>query len=72
LLIANYTPQTAEVHIEGLGRQAQLRLLDDSNALQTSEAARRFRSDQGSSLPTNAGALTLRMTPYCVARIDTE
>ena len=39
-----------EIRIDGLGRQARIRRLDATNALQDAEAARRFRAEPGSTM----------------------
>jgi hypothetical protein len=72
VLVANYSPETTEIRIEGLGKTARIRRHDAASALQDDESARRFRAEKRPILQTDRGTLSLSMTPYCVARIDTE
>ena len=61
-----------EIGIEGLGSQVRIRILDATNALQDAEAARRFRSELGSTHAIVGGRYELTMGPYALVRLDTK
>jgi hypothetical protein len=72
VLLANFTPKDLEIRIDGLGRQARIRRLDATNAVQDAEAARRFRADPGTAHATVGRGYPLSLGPYALARLDTE
>jgi len=70
VVLANLSEQPLEVRVEGVGRQARLRTMDETSALRAMLEPEAFRAEQDTVSADAGGALQLRLLPYAVARID--
>ncbi len=69
LLVANFTPYSQQVRIEGLGSSGRLRLLDESSFDAATGSPQQYRQETRP-VAANGGRFTLDLGPYNVARID--
>jgi hypothetical protein len=70
LLVANLGPEPCQVRIEGLGGEAQVRLLDETTAEEAMQAPEAFRARRGVRARGAAGAIDLALRSYGLARLD--
>lgn len=71
ILLANLRNEPQEVIVAPIGPQANVRLLDQDNALAAMEQPEQFRAATAERRTVAAGRLSLVLQPYAVARIDT-
>jgi hypothetical protein len=71
VVLANMRCAETRVAVEGLGRGARLKRLDETNAERAMAAPEAFRAEAGEALQT-AGRTELTLAPYAVLRIDFE
>jgi hypothetical protein len=73
-LLANLTSEPQTVQIEGLagpeGAPVQVRILDETNAIQAMQEPEMFRATGSGMVMTQAGNLAITLPPYAVVRID--
>ena len=69
LLVANLSPHTQQVQIDGPNSPARIRLLDAQTFDIATADPDRFRN-QTNTISTDDGRFLLELSPYCVARID--
>lgn len=71
VVVANLTDERAQVRIENLSQQVQLRYLNETNMEIAMQAPEAFRAASGEVASTSTGALDLELLPYGLVRIDT-
>ena len=71
-VVANMTAQRQRLSVTGLGKTIAMHILDETNAEDAMQAPEAFRSHAAEAHRTKAGALTLDLRPYAVARLDWE
>jgi len=72
VLVANLSCERRRVRVEGLGPEAHVRCLDETNAEEAMLAPESFRRQPGTTYTTRAGALELELLPYAIARIECQ
>jgi hypothetical protein len=70
VILANLSAEAQQVTVRNLGRQVQIRQLDESNVEAAMQAPEEFRVEQGDLQQTSDGALQLDLLPYAIVRID--
>ena len=70
LLLANLTPETQRVRLDGLPGRIRVRRLDETTALRAMREPEAFRAEAGSSSSPRRGALTVELLPASVARLE--
>jgi D-apionolactonase len=72
ILLANLSSEARAVSIpaQGLGENARVRFLDETNAEAALVTPERYRMDAGEVVRLDDGALTLTLKPFAIARID--
>jgi hypothetical protein len=70
VVLANLSPEPQQVLVQGLGRQVQIRILDESSVESAMHSPEEFRAQAGTPQQTTGGKLQLSLLPYAVARID--
>jgi hypothetical protein len=70
LLLANLSPETQQVVIEGLAEQVTVAVLDETNVVEAMTAPETFRQQPGQAAPAPGGLLALNLAPYAFARVD--
>ncbi|MFO7919086.1 MAG: hypothetical protein R6V13_13535 [Anaerolineae bacterium] len=71
ILLANLRPDPQRVTVHGLGEEATVWSLDETNAEEAMVRPEEFRARAGKKRETEGGALDIRLRPYGLARIDT-
>jgi hypothetical protein len=71
VILANLSPEPQWVAVQGLGQEAHVRHLDETNAEVAMTSPEDFRAQTGQLVQTTAGTLGLHLLPYAIARIDT-
>ncbi len=71
VMVANLAGVTTTVTVTGLGREARLRLLDETTFDLATGRPESFRADRGRLYRTTAGQLELLLRPYAYATIHT-
>jgi hypothetical protein len=73
-LLANLTAEPQTVQVEGLtgpgGAPVQVRVLDETNAIQAMQEPEAYRVAGGGTVMTQAGGLAVALPPYAIVRID--
>jgi len=72
LVLANLSAEPQQVTVQGLGRHARVRRMDETNVEEAMRAPEDFRARSGQLQPTSAGTLALSLLPYAVVLIDGE
>jgi D-apionolactonase len=70
LILANFSSEPQPVSIQGLGKAALVRALDETNAAQARLNPEQYRAFTESLQSTTDGLLELTLLPYAVVRID--
>jgi len=70
LLLANLSPETQQVVIQGLAEQVTVAVLDETNVIEAMTAPETFRQQPGQVAPAPGGLLALNLAPYAFARVD--
>jgi hypothetical protein len=70
VVLANLSPEPRQVLVQNLGQQVRVRTLDETNAEEAMQNPEAFRAQTGELVPTSAGALSLRLRPYAIARFE--
>jgi hypothetical protein len=70
LILANFSSEPQPVSIQGLGKPALVRALDETNAGAALLNPEQYRAFTGSPQPITDGLLQLTFLPYAVVRID--
>jgi hypothetical protein len=72
LLVANLEDRPVQIRVRGLPAEAQVKILDESNAQKAMQAPTRFRQQPGETFFAQEGSLSFEMKPYATLRIDTK
>ena len=71
-ILANLTAEPQQVRVQGPGKSAWVRQLDETTVEEAARSPEDFRASKGQLQPTAATTLTLNLLPYAIARIDWE
>jgi hypothetical protein len=72
VLLASLSAMPQVVAVRGLGAQAHVRALDETNGEAAMREPESFRAQLGEQWATDVGTLELLLRPFAIARIDTE
>jgi hypothetical protein len=70
ILLANFTPLTQQVDLQGIQGAASLRILDEHNLIEAMHTPEAFRLQTGDALVIGNEGLRLELAPFAVARLD--
>ena len=71
VLVASLSARSQPVLVRGLGAQARVRIMDETNAEAAMRWPERFRAQAAAPIATNGGTLALELRPYALVLIDT-
>ena len=69
-LLANLTPDSQQIRVQGLAGTIRVRCLDETNAQVAMTSPEAFREETGTLRQTINGTLALNLRPYASAQID--
>ena len=72
VIVANLSAQEQEVEVRGVGETVRVKMLDESNAENAMREPEKFRREVGRELRSESGAISLRLRPCAVVRLDYE
>ncbi|HOL69895.1 MAG TPA: hypothetical protein PLP04_09585 [Bryobacteraceae bacterium] len=72
ILLANMTCGDLRVTVEGIGPQAYVKRLDETNAERAMAAPEAYRNEPGEPVEAPGGRAEFQLAPYAVLRIDFE
>ncbi|MBN1444308.1 MAG: hypothetical protein JXA90_16470 [Planctomycetes bacterium] len=70
VLLANFTGQPRTVRLQGMGRRARVRRLDEENVAVAMESPCAYRDSPDESMRADGGSLRIELLPCAVARLD--
>ena len=72
VLLSNLTDSDCRVRIDGMGNKCSIRVLDETNIVQSMKSPDQFRQHEASLEPGTDQAFELTLRPYAVVRMDPE
>jgi len=70
VLMANLSPETQQVSVQGLDPDVRVHRLDETIAEAAMSTPEAFRAEEGQPMQTTGGTLRLSLLPYAVVRVD--
>jgi hypothetical protein len=70
VLLANLSPETQQVGVQGLDPVVRVHRLDETNAEVAISTPEAFRAEEGQLMQTTGGTLSLSLLPYAIIRLD--
>lgn len=70
VILANLSATLQQVRLQNISTYVRVRYLNETNAEAAMRSPETFRDQTGEHMQTSAGALTLKLLPYAIVRVD--